>query len=728
MNIGKQNIAQSSISRELIFGQVFAVIASFVSDFLKPLGNITFYIFLFSAVVVLILAFAYLTKKIIKKGVFKYLVSAISVMILSGFFYLFQDESNSDAGILATNFPAIGNLQSGLGVIEKNLSEIKESTLRTEQLVESLAEDSKVNIKQTKELNQTIKDSSDSLINKLDELNDSFTEISKLGGLIVDPQNPVEFFHNSRVYEERGDYFNARKSYNQYFAFKLDFIDPHLRYQTFLKIQEGRAGAREVYNSFFENDQRAVIEYLKILLFNAPTRTKLLKDFISRNPDFAPAYYELSKDYSPSRTGQETLSNRRLESEALETFILLNNEGKFVRYFLDKALAAEWIKYAEERLKILNSGLNEIKESYFNDGTIFKQTNYRNGVREGEELVYKGKNDSITVFNGEIVNHRNQGSEVGAKVNTLSWYKGENILVSKNFYAKGDLEKRIDIFYYKTGEVFRKETSIPAKEESIKSLERDLFMEKYLLENRQRDSRKYESLNCDRNRNSMDCLGLSGMNTSWEDEKSKKRIKELEQKINNSMQLSGPYQYFYKNGQVEDEGTLDRGHKSSYSFFSKDGRLEEKGSIKNYFYQTNPDFKFLHGSYERYHANGQLMLKGEFDEGELLAPYKIYFDDGSVYLDKNTKGEYKKFDRNKLLVLEIRPTKCVQKKTYSRVSNSRGMETASYACFIKKSMNGEGDVEEETISIRPFTSRANCLKPTHTCEGISPNFIGKFFD
>ena len=605
MSIDNHNITQSPMSRELIFGQVFAVIASFVSDFLQPLGNISFYVFIFSTVVVLILAIAYLTKKLIKKGVFKYLVSAISVMILSGFLYLFQDESNSDTGLLATNFPAIGNLQSSLGVIEENLSEIKESTLRTEQLVESLAEDSKENIEQTKELNRTIKESNDSIVNKLDELNDSFTEISKLGGLIVDPQNPVEFFHNSRVYEERGDYLNARRSYNQYFAFKLDFIDPHLRYQTFLKIQEGRAGAREVYNSLFESDQREIIEYLKILLFNAPTRTSLLKDFISRNPDFAPAYYELSKDYSPSRTGQETLSNRRLESEALETFILLNNEGKFVRYFLDKAVAAEWIIYAEERLKILNSSLNEIKETYFNDGTIFKQTNYINGVREGDELVYKNKTDTIDVYDGLIVNHSSQGREINMKVSDLSWHEGKNILIRRNFFNKGELERSVDITYYITGEIFRIQTSSPASKAEI----------------------------------------------------------------NNAIEVSGLYRFYYKNGQIEDEGIHENGEKSSYSFYSKDGMLEETGKIKNYFSSIGTDFRYLDGPYERYHNNGQLMIRGEFKEGNFLSPYKVYYDDGSVYLDKNSKGEYKKFDRNKLLVLEIVPTKCERKETYSKLSH-----------------------------------------------------------
>ena len=725
-------MGQAGMSKELIFGQIFAVITSFVSDFLQPLGNITIYIFIFSVVAALILIVLYLAKKLLRKKVFKYFLSAITVMMLSGCFYFFQDESTSDTGLLAANFPVIGDLQSNLGMIEKDISEIKESTLRTEQLVKSLAEDSKEDIKQTKELNKTIKDSNKAIVNKLDELNDSFAEISKLGGLIVDPQNPAEFIHNSKVYEERGDYSNARRSYNQYFAFKLDFIDPHLRYQTFLKIQEGRAGAREVYNSFFENDQRVVIEYLKILLFNAPTRTNLLKDFISRNPDFAPAHHELSKDFSPSRTGQDTLSNRRLELEALEQFIRLNSEGKFVRYFLDKALAAEWIRYAEERLKILNSGLNEIKETYFNDGKIFKKTNYRNGVREGAELVYKNKNESITVFDGLIVNHANQGREINIKVSDLSWYKDKTILVKRNFYKEGELNKTVNISYYSTGEIFKKETSIPASEESLQLLFSKLSTEQWMQENNRKEELEYASNNCDDrgwggSASSDDCFGVHST-SSFERESRIKKIEELEQEIDNAMEITGPYQFFYKNGQIEDEGIHENGEKSSYSFFSKDGMLEETGNIKNYFSSIRTDFRFLDGPYERYHNNGQLMMGGEFKEGDLLAPYKVYYDDGSVYLDKNSKGEYKKFDRNKLLVLEIVPTKCEKKNTYSRVSNSKGIETAAYACFIKKSIDSEGNAEKETISIQPFSSRANCLRPTHLCQGTSPNFIGDFFD
>ena len=234
MSAGNTEFIRNAMSKELIFTMGFSVVASFISDFLQPLANITFYVLILSAVLSAIFLLLYLVKKDIRKKFTKYLIASITLMALSGFLYTAQDESNSEKGVLAANFPALGNLQKDLGMLEKDIAEIKESTLRTEQLVESIAKDSKENIKQTKELTETIKDSNEAIVNKLDEISDSFQEISKLGGIISDPKRPEEFYTNARVYEDRGDYLNARRMYNQYFTFKLDYIDPHLRYQTFL--------------------------------------------------------------------------------------------------------------------------------------------------------------------------------------------------------------------------------------------------------------------------------------------------------------------------------------------------------------------------------------------------------------------------------------------------------------------------------------------------------------
>ena len=286
------------------------------------------------------------------------------------------------------------------------------------------------------------------------------------------------------------------------------------------------------------------------------------------------------------------------------------------------------------------------------------------------------------------------------------------------------------------------QTTVPATDESLELLKSKLESEKRSYRSEKDRGLQSQIYKCDDFSNrgflegmpSAECMGAMGGSSEWQLQKYEKSIKDLETEIDNAKEVSGLYKFYYKNGQIEDEGIYERGVKSSFTFFSKNGVLEETGNIKNHWSPFGAvDFSYLDGSYERYHENGQLMVSGEFKEGSLLVPYKVYYDDGSVYLEKNSKGEYKKYDRNKLLVLEIIPTKCDIKRTYSMVSNSKGIETATYACFIKKSTNSvcsvcKGNVESKTISIQPFSSSANCLKPTHTCQGTSPTLIGKFFD
>jgi hypothetical protein len=189
----------------------------------------------------------------------------------------------------------------------------------------------------------------------LEAIRQGLASLSKAGGLIDNPSRAEEHYHNARTYETRGDYINARRSYAAFFALRLDALDPHLRYQTFLTVLEGRAGAREVYSALYEQDKRPLIEYARILLFDAPQRTEMLKTFIAAHPDFAPAYYELSREYSAARKGQQSLGDKKSESEALATFKKLHDEGKLLKYFIDKELAGQWLEDAETRTKALTA-------------------------------------------------------------------------------------------------------------------------------------------------------------------------------------------------------------------------------------------------------------------------------------------------------------------------------------------------------------------------------------
>ncbi|MDB3953796.1 hypothetical protein N9452_07925 [Alphaproteobacteria bacterium] len=239
---------------------------------------------------------------------------------------------------------------------------------------------------------ESTKKSLNLITDTLKTIQKSFDIISKSGGLIQNPTRPEQFYHNARVQEQGGDYGNARRSYNRYFGFKLEFLDPHLRYQTFLKIQEGRAGAREIYSAIYERDPRPVVEFVKILLFNAPKRTKMLKDFITKNPDFAPAYYELSREYSAVRKGTQSLTDKKAELKALKEFDALRKGGKFLKFFVDKELASKWIADSVKRVKALSlvADMKEKSPLSISAGKSNSGWSVRAEISEGvREIFYK---------------------------------------------------------------------------------------------------------------------------------------------------------------------------------------------------------------------------------------------------------------------------------------------------------------------------------------------------
>jgi hypothetical protein len=84
-----------------------------------------------------------------------------------------------------------------------------------------------------------------------------------------------------------------------------------------------------------------------------PQRLDLLKAFLAAHRDFAPGYYELSREYSAARKGTQSLGDKQAELEALERFKALHAEGKLARYFMDQMAVAEWLDDADRRLKSL---------------------------------------------------------------------------------------------------------------------------------------------------------------------------------------------------------------------------------------------------------------------------------------------------------------------------------------------------------------------------------------
>lgn len=331
-----------------VFGPIGAV-GGFISDVLQPLVPLSKWVFGISLVLTALLLFAVFFWRTFRPSLMPPLVLCAAFLVFSGALLAFQSKETEEKGVLATHFKALESLQSSLGVIQKDIADIKVSSLKTAESAARIEQSSQ----KTEQATQKIAQSTEKIATTLEAMQQSFSNLSKSGGVIENASRPEEHYSNARLFEQRGDYINARRAYNAYFAFKLDLLDPHLRYQTFLNVQEGRAGAREIYSGIYEQDKRPLIEFVRILAFDAPQRTEMLKAFVAAYGDFAPAYYELSREYSAARKGTQSLGDKKSELEALETFKKLNSEGKFLKYFVDKEFAAKWMEDADTRLNAL---------------------------------------------------------------------------------------------------------------------------------------------------------------------------------------------------------------------------------------------------------------------------------------------------------------------------------------------------------------------------------------
>ena len=178
---------------------------------------------------------------------------------------------------------------------------------------------------------------------------EAFSTLARQGGIVPDPKTAPELYHNARSYEARGDALAARRAYRALAAIGLDYIDPHLRYAALLRVQDGRAGAREVYSELMREHPTRAVALAQALQFEGAERRAKVEAFAAANPDYAPAQAVLATEYSEDQLGAQTLTQRRLEFDALERFLEAEKDGRLTPFFLDQSLLAQWLDNARRR-------------------------------------------------------------------------------------------------------------------------------------------------------------------------------------------------------------------------------------------------------------------------------------------------------------------------------------------------------------------------------------------
>ncbi len=311
-------------------GAVYAglsTIGGFIGDVLQPLAPFSEYIFYISSVISLLLLLTYFIIGGIREKIASLLILSITIFIVSGSIFGLQSVTKSKDGVLSDTIPAIKSLQSSLNIIEQGITDIKSDTTE-------------------------IKKTTNDISTKIDILGE---KVGKQGGIISNPNTPEEYYSNARHYELKGDFINARKAYLKYFTYKKDYIDPHLRFFKLLKIQEGRAGAREIYSDLRDMYPSIPVDVIYALSLNSEKKIKQLKELILMNPSYSPIQYFLSQEYSLDKLGEQSLGEKKLEKEHLEKFLEMVKDGTYLKYYMDKNIATKQVDDAQIRLNAIKS-------------------------------------------------------------------------------------------------------------------------------------------------------------------------------------------------------------------------------------------------------------------------------------------------------------------------------------------------------------------------------------
>ncbi|TPN84288.1 methyl-accepting chemotaxis protein [Mesorhizobium sp. CU2] len=393
---GTTSLLRASLSRTGKWAASFAFISGAVGDVLNPLGPFAAYIALGAAVAALIIAIAMVLRLVLAARAMPALIFATSAAAIASGVYAVQQETSSQNGVIAALVPAVAQLQQSLGIVSEKVAKIEKTVTETQKTVEEVKKSTDTVAKTTEQIAATqqqqaaqgaetqksveaVKQTTDTLAAgqkqqqaqaeklqatteqiaaSIDTIAKGFAQLSAQGGAIGDPKRPDEFYHNARVYELAGDMLNARRSYLAFAGFDVDAVDPYTRFATLIRVQDGKAGAREVFGQLAEKAKAPSIKLVHLLQFDDAQRLDKLNAFIAANPDYAPAYFLLAQEFSEDRLGSQTLADKRNEAQALTKFVSYEKDGGLLKYFVDQTQLADWLDRSRSRLTALGDVLD----------------------------------------------------------------------------------------------------------------------------------------------------------------------------------------------------------------------------------------------------------------------------------------------------------------------------------------------------------------------------------
>ncbi|MBI4674354.1 MAG: hypothetical protein HY741_22145 [Chloroflexi bacterium] len=373
---------------------VIGAVGGFIGDIIQPLGNFAVWIAGLSLVIAIgALVWVIVLRRRAGEEIWDTLAAGLFVLAV-GSFVVFAAWSiifavGPERGYLASNIEPIAQVQAQLLGLQKDVTEIKQTTQVTATRV---AQQSDVQVAQATKQAEAFSIQSAAATAQAKGFADLQTQFAALqkGTLIDNPTTPQEWYSNARLYQLQGDTAKAIKAYEGYFQYGLDFVDPYLEYGDLVKATDGIVRARERINVYYNarRDSPTLDLVSARLLDNASDRLARYSALAARAPQFGPVYYELGAEYNRALGAAPTSDLMKKQTDAYNALFKIEQDAQgYTRYFIDKGLAEKNLADAQRMFDAYANargvmGKVDALVYQYNDGMMFIVSVSETGVKK----------------------------------------------------------------------------------------------------------------------------------------------------------------------------------------------------------------------------------------------------------------------------------------------------------------------------------------------------------
>ena len=198
-----------------------------------------------------------------------------------------------------------------------------------------------------------VQQSSRRIEGSLDSMQQGFDTLSQLGGVIANPSNPAEYYHNSRIFRQRGETDRALNSLRELFDFDFLFADPVRDLVALLRQRYGDEGILLAIDSFIAPEKVVLNSYAKLLVRQPLSQE--LEYWLSLDPFFLPAVPEIVRH---SKDQDFNLTRYLLQTKLEQKF--MQSASSRESFYLDPV-------WADQSFELVKTSFDKTDWMFFNN-------------------------------------------------------------------------------------------------------------------------------------------------------------------------------------------------------------------------------------------------------------------------------------------------------------------------------------------------------------------------